>query len=519
MYVDVDGFGTTNGTNVKQWTNNNSRAQRWQVTETGETVTIDSVECPVVSIASYVTAARNMMMDVRSAMTTNKTNIQIYTSNNTLAQRFALYPTTKLDTSFPVPAKAGWAQSFNSNPYYNQGGDTITDMKLGWLMPSTWTPTSTRKYERRIRWRYMDAVTSTYGAWSSWSQWADVDPYVRDVYCYDRNVVDASYDRSVYKAREFQEQVRCKTSAAHGQSVSGTVRVFIDPLPTLTPAGASDEGLLVDVTSDYAPAKYIITSIKLGGKELLNEPADVEMLGMQGQLVIPWSSLDGLPADDESATVTYMRGTDMYALFTYPATTTMTFDYGDAPATAPTFTDADGRTLKVEHPDGVIGTWVSNGTGVYGGEGDFVPYPFGGPFDVLVALSNGKMYRTTMRRNVEPVHAFNWDGGSLVLECSEEPLVTSRSVSADYEALSLNQRPWQSVHFTETLSSEFSVSGLLYEGLTESTVADVMELMRQHYVIYRAPSGEIADVAVTSASYTTHREYTIVEVNLIQESR
>lgn len=520
LYMTLGVNVPVQGANVRQWTSSTNPIQYWNITETGDTVTLDGYTCPVVTLGNYYDGSgTTWMLDVDGAMTSNSTNMEVNLATGAASQKFVLYPVTMLSNQFPVPAKVGWSRSYNSNPYWNQGGHEVTNMKVAWQMPATWTPTSTRKYERRIKWRYMDAVTSTWGAWSSWEQWAEVDPYVRDVYCYDKNQIDASFDRTLYKAREFQIELRCCNATTHGQTVSGTTKVFIDPLPTLVPSGASEDGLLIDVTSDYTPVRYIVNAISLDGKELLSEPAEVQMLGTQGQLVIPWSNLDEFPADDAVATVTYMRGTDLYALLVYPATTTMTFDYGEEPATAPTFTDADGRTLKVEHPDGVLGTWVSNGTGVYGGLGDTVAYPFGGPFDVLVVLENGKVYRTTMYRNVEPAHAFNWDGGSLILECSEAPLVTSRSISAEYEAFSLNQRPWKSVHFTETLASEFSVSGLLYEGLTESKVADITELMRQHHVTYRAPSGEIADVAVTSASYTTHREYTIVEVNLIQESR
>ena len=109
MYVDVNGAAATRGTNVQQWTDNDSRAQRWKIYETGDTMTVDGVTCPIVRFGSYVTEdADTYYLDVNGAMTTNKTNVQIWNNNGTAAQVFALYPTTKQDTHLPVPSAFGW---------------------------------------------------------------------------------------------------------------------------------------------------------------------------------------------------------------------------------------------------------------------------------------------------------------------------------------------------------------------------------------------------------------------------
>ena len=527
LYMTLGSNTPANGVNVRQWTSSTNAIQYWNVIETGQTVNYEGYTCPVVMLGSYATSdGETWVLDVDHAMTSNNTNVQIWRNTASYDNRkFVLVPVTLGNNSYPVPAGLGWTRNLNHNPYGTQAGQGVTDMKLGWQMPSTWTPTSTRGYERRVRSRRMDATTSTWGAWSAWTQWTDVDPYVRDTYCYDLNLLDASFSISSHKAKEFQAEVRCKNTTAsgavHGQTVSRVVRNIVDPTATLTSGGVSDDGLIVNVTSDYAPATYTITSMVLDGKELVSQPTAVQMLGTQGTITVPWDSLDGLPEEGAVASVRYTRGTDLFATISGYRTTTLAFSYGDGPSVAPTLTETDGRTLDVTHPNGVTGVWVSNGTGVYGGVGESeVIYPFGSSFDVLVAIGDGTMYKTTMvAQGGTPVHAFNWDGGSFLLECDTDPLVTDRTITADYEAMSLNKRPWQSVHFTDTLASEFSVVGLLYEGVTSSHVSDLMEMLRQHHVTYRAPSGEIADVAVVGANYQTHREFTKVEVNLIQESR
>lgn len=526
LYMTLASNTPANGVNIRQWTSSTNAIQYWNIIETGETANFEGYTCPVVKLGSYATSDGNTwMMDVDRAMTTNNTNIQIWPrkTNGVENQEFLLVPSALANNSYPTPAGLGWTRNLNNNPYGTQAGQDVTDMKLGWRMPSTWTPTSTRGYERRVRSRLMDATTSTWGAWSTWTQWADVDPYVRDVYCYDMNLLDASFNIASHKAKEFQAEVRCKNGAVHGQTVSRVVRNIVDPTATLTSGGVSDDGLVVNVTSDYAPATYTITSMVLDGKELVSQPTAVQMLGTQGTITVPWDSLDGIPEDGAVASVRYTRGTDLFANINGGGTRSATLEitYGEEPSTSPTLTETDGRTLKVTHPSGVTGVWVSNGTGVYGGVGENeVIYPFSSSFDVLVAIGDGTMYRTTMvAQEGTPVHAFNWDGGSFLLECDTDPLVTDRTITADYEAMSLNSRPWQSVHFTDTLASEFSVVGLLYEGVTSSHVSDLMDMLRQQHVTYRAPSGEVAEVAVVSASYQTHREFTKVEVNLIQESR
>jgi len=457
-------------------------------------------------------------------MTTNWTNLQIYAANGTPAQQFALMPTTLLDNGIPAPTGLGWAPSVGGEPVATHAGHATTAMYLGWQCPSTWVPDATRGFERRVRTRTMDAETSTWGAWSAWSQWADVSPTMSGRSCFDTNAIDPHFSPSSVKALDVQVQVRGKTSTKHGPSASATLRNVTSPTATFTSAGASSDGFLVDVTSDYAPAWYEIKSIDVDGEDVLGRGVTVEILtaGASARIVVPWASLDALPDEGTTATARYSRSTDLMANIDGGSTqtATLTLSYGTAPSTAPTITASDGLTLLVEHSAGIVGAWTSDGRGVYPTEdGARVVYPFGKPFDLLVALGNGRLYHAHMTaRDAAPCHAWNWDGGYLLLEHVTGRMVTSRSLKAVAETMELDARPWQTVTFADTLGGTLKASGVLWAG-SECTAEDVVALMRAHNATYRAPSGEVMHVAVTDASYETDSNLTEVDVSMTQVTR
>lgn len=520
LYMTLGSSTPANGVNVRQWTSSTNAIQYWNVIETGETVTLDGYTCPVVKLGSYATTdGATWMLDVDRAMTTNSTNMEINSANSNDSQKFVLFPVTLGNNSYPVPASLGWTASTDGNPYGTVAGASRT-MYAGWRLPSTWVPDETRGYERRVRTRLMDGETSAWGAWGAWTQWADVDPYVRGEWCYDLNSIDASFDQSAYKARDVDVQVRCKTSTTHGNAASRTVRAIADPTIALAVTGANAEGFAVTVTTDYVPAHITITSLDFGGDELLATPVKLEMLTASATLTLPWESLGTLPEGDETVTATYTRGTDLIATIAGTKTATLALDYGTPPSTAPTVTASDGLTLAVSHAAGIAGAWTSDGHGVYPSEdGARVVYPFGRPFGLLVALGDGKLWHASMTaRDAMPCHAWNWDGGHLLLEHVTGRMVTSRTIKAIAETMELDSRAWQTVAVSDTLDGTLKASGVLWAG-SECTAEDVVALMRAHNATYRAPSGEVMHVAVTDASYETDSNLTEVDVSMVQVTR
>ena len=520
LYMTLASSTPANGVNVRQWTSSTNAIQYWNVIETGDTVTLDGYTCPVVKLGSYATSdGATWMLDVDRAMTTNSANMEINSASSNDSQEFVLFPVTLCNSSYPVPASLGWTASTSGNPYGTVAGASRT-MYAGWRLPSTWVPDETRGYERRVRTRLMDGETSTWGAWGAWSQWADVDPIVRGEWCYDLNAIDASFDQTTYKARDVDVQVRCTTATTHGNAASRTVRAIADPTIALAVTGADEEGFAVTVTTDYVPAHITITSLDFGGEELLSTPVKLEMLGPTAALTLPWESLGTLPEGDETVTATYTRGTDLFSTLGGIKTATLALDYGTPPSTAPTITASDGLTLAVSHAAGIAGAWTSDGHGVYPSEdGTRVVYPFGRPFGLLVALGDGKLWHASMSaRDAMPCHAWNWDGGYLLLEHVTGRMVTSRTIKAVADTMELDARAWQTVTFSDTLEGELKAAGVLWAG-SECSSDDVVALMRAHNATYRAPSGEVMHVAVTDASYETDSNLTEVDVSMVQVMR
>lgn len=95
MYLDVDGAKATNGTNIKLWTNNGDNAQKWKFTEALEPK--QTLYNGLYTIKTVLD--NNQTIDVNGANTANGTNIQIWESNNTNAQK--------------------WIVKYLNNGYYN----------------------------------------------------------------------------------------------------------------------------------------------------------------------------------------------------------------------------------------------------------------------------------------------------------------------------------------------------------------------------------------------------------------
>ncbi len=80
--LDVESAKFANGTNVQQYASNDTRSQKWIVTDNGNgSFAIQSALWP------------RLVLDVKSASTSNKANVQVYASNGTKAQSWQILPT------------------------------------------------------------------------------------------------------------------------------------------------------------------------------------------------------------------------------------------------------------------------------------------------------------------------------------------------------------------------------------------------------------------------------------------
>ena len=127
---------------------------------------------------------------------------------------------------------------------------------------------------------------------------------------------------------------------------------------------------------------------------------------------------------------------------------------------------------------------------------------------------------------LKPCHAWSFgDGQNFFLETNQgAAIATGRKLTPEYNAYSLDSRGRQSVFFGPTTKGEFTADGTIVLGDTplgpdDADPLDVLDALNDaHHATYRAPSGEMCDVAITSVSYTRHRTWAAVSVSMIEEA-
>ena len=168
--LDVAGGVAANGRNVQMYTSNNSAAQRWTVTEMG-TQTINGTAYPVVRIGAF--SASSYVLDCAGGKTALLTNIQIWSSNNSAAQRFVLVPTEWL-------AAGGNKTNYAGLPAASSGAlgttpgtalPSVAAIASGTAYPA-WL-CSAALYQVAYRTRIRNSGADWLGEWSDWMSIAD----------------------------------------------------------------------------------------------------------------------------------------------------------------------------------------------------------------------------------------------------------------------------------------------------------------------------------------------------------
>lgn len=239
------------------------------------------------------------------------------------------------------------------------------------------------------------------------------------------------------------------------------------------------------------------------------------------------------PDEDTDVSLTYNIGTDFWT--TYPGTEQYTIssivhrDGETLDATPISVTENDGATLKVRVPhidkERAFVVYFQDGSpvikeitnkSVYSIYTDFiVEYQFNADLEIWVmvydkmTLQWGYDCSTVLDKSDSrihsPCHAFNWDGGSFILECRKDDyLETGYSMSKNSETYKLNNRKYETVIFGTGYSSKINnVEGFVAKDLTENDFKDIQALLNQGHVRYRSPDGTVHNVAVVSASWNT----------------
>lgn len=545
MFIDVESGSTSPGANVQQWTDNSSRSQRWRVTQYG-TTTIDGTECAVVTFGSYVAGSgRTLNMDVFNAVTTVSANIDTATAGNELQQRFALYPTNPIGADMPVPANLGWSYRVGSLDWTRDRRE-LERYYPTWTTTAAWASDSANHHEWRWRKRSMAGSNSQWGKWGEWTAWETAAVTVDGQRCWVTKGLPATVGSS-YKAIQYEIQVHAASVADDGSTVIGydadaTVSAYQVPTAYIGLAGFGPEGLRINYHTDYSGGtnNISIDSIVVDGEELLLSQQYVTGLDSSGSILIPIDQLSDWIDDGATAHITIRNGTDQMPLFDGERTssTTVYYNYGSGLTATPTISVGQGRSLTVTIPTATLtNAWLrTNGKlaemEVNNGVAS-VLYPFGidASYELFIAISSedgdrwGVAHVTEEQMasyltHVRPCHAWNWDGGSFLLELRERDfLETDYKVENDVETYKLNKREWDAHLFGDTKTGTYTAEGSIGGRLgVEGTREALDALIDARHVTYRSPHGEIAEVAILGASMRNVQGIWYVTVDMARES-
>lgn len=558
-YVQVNNGTAASLTDVTQWGDSESSQDRWQwnVVPYG-TVTVGGVSRQVVKLYSWVTNdGQTYLMDANQHSKLDMGNICIcgadLDTQGQYSQEWVLVPTTATDPTMPVPNNCGWSQDVGDSDYTRNRPATDYGYYPTWNCPQAWSSRGPNHYEWRYAVRYLDFNGNWVGNIDLRNvPWVTANVTIEGDRAWVTEGLAATYDSTEWKGMEYAVEVRC--IGVGDMTVAGlpayfNLRAVKEQTVTLSNPGFSPSGLRLDYTNDYlggTSSVRILSVIRNGhshdiyrhGNGITFEK-DRYILDDSGSFLIGTDMLTEWLSDGDEVIVQWRNHNEVFSEFTstHSATLTVSYDTGHGATLTPIVTSGEGRTIKVTldpHYD-QENVWVKT---VEDGlieatkfpDGSFyAEYPFGSDIEVWAAGSSSDgdtwgvwhhVYDKSFVAGMSPCHAWNWDGGSFILEIRrDEPLESNYTVESDAESVALNSRPWQSVLLGTTSSGKLSAEGAFGTMFdVEATRAKLEELRLQGHVRYRSPHGIRCNVCVTGYSLSCQRGVWIANVEMVRES-
>ena len=541
-YLDIAGRVAKRGANVQTWEIDDEiySSQLWAIDLMGET-TVSNKKCAIVRFGAENDV--EFSLDNSGNSMSYGSNIQVYDSNITNAQRWALYATSAQDPNMPTPYDLGLAKALGGPIYklcYYKGtnGSLTTKVYPAWLAADAWATSGSNSFQWRFRTRTMGSGMSM---WNSWGSWKGFDPALvtRHGNRYDvTEGINVSYSLNTTKAMQIQFEVKSCGVAdlALLTSTPTSQTVEIDYMPTLSFSNPiwTSEGLVYNYTSDYTVGRVNIypTAMIVDGENVLVGEPKLELFDDEFKMTVPLEAFGTIPNSGSTIEMRYQIGTDRVPKFDgveYTAGLQISYaQHSDLPIT---YSEGLGETLTASVSDSNARMWIAIGdklieldrvTTEANSASFALPYPFGKEYKVYASSGNGaswKMHVDTRRGPQRAVHA--WNVGSLfaVLEArKDEVLATNFDLEASSNQYELSNRPWMVTRFSGTRSGKFSAEGALVPNVTTSNYQVFERLIGKHS-LYRSPTGDIVQVAVYSLHRDTTVKYTTLTVNMYLEEK
>jgi hypothetical protein len=560
-YIDVAGGTFASGSNVQIYSDNDSRAQRWKLSKAGSKA-IDGQACDVVSFGAG--NGTSYWMDVSDAIAANRQNVQIWAGNGSDAQKWVLVPTDRVDASLPAPAAPGldYVPGTYSTVVYKRPASKLYPH---WNSTKAWVASSLNIFQLRWRKRYKKGATQTWTDWTDWTDWAKTTNVVNygvlasgAPMVWDATGIAADYTfADGYVNEEIEVQVRGAVLNSDGtvelisEACDGTKSVIRRPKTTITQVGWSNDGLRVGFETDY-PFGGLLTAVfavKFDGKsalvkntEIANGLFEPTTTGAKGSFVIPVENLKAAPKDGAKLNLLVYTANDELGIATEGDQTrydgTVEYDAGTVDVTPTVTLIKEGLLFKAVVPYAdTVKMWLTVGDDVRelegtveGGTTVFMgAFPFGDSFTLSTSYVNADGTEwgtdtTEFKLDAPKCHAWNWDGGYLILWLDTDYLTEKRSYSTQSEEHVLAGRSKPVVSYLadsdgdNELGITSTVTGVLMpDDAYGCTADDVESLLKAGHVTYRSPQGRMVSVAVTSADVTVSHSYTEVSIDHTEE--
>lgn len=525
MAMDVNGGYDADGTNVQQWERNGSSAQRWLLVAAG-TKAVDGTTRQLYEIRPQ--SGTGKALDVAAGKAAPATNVQVWGSNGSKAQRFWLEHASYTASDVPAPVIRGITPD---------GGYTISDAltATGDTRALLCIRSGTELVRARYRtvthawgggtttgpWRSLvDGSTSNGGWGDGWGGYDCGVGYATMPYEMDAAVASGSVRRVdlQVEAVGFVGSWGSLGASATSQVASATMRVSFAPTATISGAKVTEDGVAFTLASDAPTSGNVYTVEALGGS------ASSDPSGKSATVTVPWGSMTKMPGEDPVtvglAVVTPDARVDSEATVTVSLSTTSTLSVSstatDSTRAVSTVTYA---TTSSKPPRSAVVAWEGDGRVRYerceiSGADVAVPYPMGvGTYRVIATCDDGTRTDTFDSPRGD---AWVWLWGDGLSRCarmrySQDSRVSqTRDISYSATTQMTSGRRWPVVSSWPVKAKDLSVEGVVparaglfpLPGTSDrgGMVALSEALGQGWHPVFRSPDGDWERVAVTSVS-------------------
>lgn len=524
---------------------------RWTATASGNTMTVRGQSVSTYYLTPYGNA--NLYLTVP------EDGGQLYLSSlldDTASQEFYFDATTYVNTKLATPtALTLWS----GQTYVTVTNSLATSAYTQWKSSSTAVVYEMRSRTRRYD---MDGVVEDWGDWSDWTM-ISAAKRTSGIMGTSTSVSLPAVDNSSYSQADAQIEVRltsAKTTGAynktgsvtHGPAVSGLIQKLKLPTFSISAPTCTKYGLKLTYNSDYTIAGNTIriVSIADGAAELVSNYILTNQ-DYQGDLLIDWDAMTGIPSNGDSIVVTaQLIENNGIVSTTVSATLTVTYDSEVGMAFTPTYTQTDRMSIEAALPAyDSIECWLRSkdilGNDVWmacdeiaanSGRAFEICPAFGEAPTVMWIVTHTSGGNTQWGYKVETLNAYNFSTLSYVWNWVDDDKVPhafimkyrSGNIVQPGDTVTLpatkfitTGREYPIFRYTKSISRTLDIEGAILNRETDqnATKADAELMVKADHAVYRQPNGKWYRTAIKGVSFTREMSYYNIQIQQEAETR